>query len=180
MIQLNLTRSPALDPTANLPVRSSRAAQEAARRSLVMGLTATLLAEAGTRSVAGASGTGRLRILATAVAPNIDRDTVTLDEIASDPDLARLVSPEVAAALILKCAAVLSALATVEYQPNTTTAPAQRDELLTVAEAADRLSMSKDWVYRHAGKLPFAVRQGRALRFSSHGIDDYIRVRRMK
>jgi excisionase family DNA binding protein len=49
------------------------------------------------------------------------------------------------------------------------------DRLLTVAEVADRLACSKDWVYRH--RLPFAVRQGRQRRFSAKGLEHYIRDR---
>ena len=49
------------------------------------------------------------------------------------------------------------------------------DQLLTVEEAAERLSLSTDTVYRNASSYPFTVRQGRALRFSSRGVDDYIR-----
>jgi hypothetical protein len=101
-----------------------------------------------------------------------------LDEIAGNPDLVRSISPEAAAELILKCAAVQSALATVVYQANTATAPAQRDELLTVAEAADRLSLSTDYLYGNSSDLPFTVRIGSAVRFSSNGIDDFIRKRR--
>lgn len=57
-------------------------------------------------------------------------------------------------------------------------APAQpktADQLLDVAQAADRLGMSTDYVYRHADELPFTRRNGRALRFSSLGIDKYLR-----
>jgi len=102
----------------------------------------------------------------------------SLDDLANAPDLVRSISPEAAAALILRCAAVQSALATVVHQPNTATAPAQRDELLTVTEAADRLSLSTDYLYRNSEDLPFTVRIGSAIRFSSNGIDDYIRRRR--
>jgi excisionase family DNA binding protein len=49
------------------------------------------------------------------------------------------------------------------------------DRLLTVADVADRLACSKDWVYRH--RLPFAVRQGRQRRFSRAGLERYIRER---
>jgi excisionase family DNA binding protein len=51
---------------------------------------------------------------------------------------------------------------------------ATRDRLLTVAEAAARLSLSRHALYKRARTLPFAVRQGRALRFSEAGIDRYI------
>lgn len=49
------------------------------------------------------------------------------------------------------------------------------DRLLTVAEAAARLGVSKDYLYRHAKKLPFARRMGRKLLFSSEGINQYIK-----
>jgi len=55
--------------------------------------------------------------------------------------------------------------------------PAQQakpDELLTVEQTAIRLKCSHDYLYRHAGKLPFTRRQGRALRFSSNAIDRYL------
>ncbi len=51
------------------------------------------------------------------------------------------------------------------------------ETLLDIEEAARRLATSTDWLYRHAKRLPFTVRVGRALRFSTHGIDRYIRQR---
>jgi predicted DNA-binding transcriptional regulator AlpA len=52
------------------------------------------------------------------------------------------------------------------------------DELLDVAETAQRMGTSKDWLYRHADQLPFTVRLGsRQLRFSAHGLAQYIRKR---
>jgi excisionase family DNA binding protein len=180
MIQFNSNRS--LASTANLPVLSGPAAQGAARRTLVTSLAAALLTEVRTRSADGASATGRLGILAMVAVPDIDRRTITLDEIASDPDLVRLISPEVAAQLTLRCSAVLAALATVGRGHNVGDGaiPPQRDKLLKVDEAAERLACSKDWLYRHANDLPFTVRQGGMLRFSSKEIDQYIRRRQNK
>jgi hypothetical protein len=60
------------------------------------------------------------------------------------------------------------------------TAPApvpQRDELVNVARAAQRLGVSEDYLYRHAGQFAFVRRMGRKLTFSSLGIDDYIKRR---
>jgi predicted DNA-binding transcriptional regulator AlpA len=52
------------------------------------------------------------------------------------------------------------------------------DRLLTVEEAALRLGTSEDWLYRNAPKLPFTVRLApRQLRFSSQGIERYLRTR---
>ncbi len=60
-----------------------------------------------------------------------------------------------------------------------TTRAADGDQLLTVEEAAQKLGVPKDWVYRRAKKLPFTVRLGpRHLRFSLRGIEGFIRQRR--
>jgi predicted DNA-binding transcriptional regulator AlpA len=53
-----------------------------------------------------------------------------------------------------------------------------RDRLLNVSEAAEKLGVKPDWVYRHHKDLPFRVRHGRLLRFSELGIEDYIRRQR--
>ncbi len=55
--------------------------------------------------------------------------------------------------------------------------PQGEDRLLTVEEAAKKLGLSTDWLYRRARKLPFTVRLGRRLRFSERGLDRYIRQR---
>ena len=55
-------------------------------------------------------------------------------------------------------------------------AHAAEDRLLTVEEAAGKLGVSPDWLYRR--RLPFTVRLGpRQLRFSAQGIERYIRQR---
>lgn len=51
------------------------------------------------------------------------------------------------------------------------------DQLLTVDEAAARLRVSPDYLYRHSRKLPFALRQGRLLRFSAKGLERYLNHR---
>jgi predicted DNA-binding transcriptional regulator AlpA len=49
------------------------------------------------------------------------------------------------------------------------------DKLLTVEQAAERLGMTKDGLYRMSKTAPFVVRLGPGqLRFSSTGIDQYI------
>jgi len=51
------------------------------------------------------------------------------------------------------------------------------ETLLTVDKAAERLGVSKDWLFRRSRTLPFVVRLGRHLRFSSRGIERYLRNR---
>jgi excisionase family DNA binding protein len=55
--------------------------------------------------------------------------------------------------------------------------PAIEDRLLTVAEAARRLGIARDTLYRKAKDLPFTVRIGGLLRFSSAGIEKFVRAR---
>jgi len=52
------------------------------------------------------------------------------------------------------------------------------DTLLSIDEAAARLGTSKDWLYRRVDRLPFVVRLGRNVRFSSQGIQSYVKQRR--
>ena len=49
--------------------------------------------------------------------------------------------------------------------------PGQEARNLDVTEAAKRLGMSRDWLYRNASKLPFAVRIGRRVVFDSLALE---------
>jgi excisionase family DNA binding protein len=55
---------------------------------------------------------------------------------------------------------------------------AHPDQLLSVEEAAQRLHVGCDYLYRHHARLPFTRREGRKLLFSSNGIDSYLRKAR--
>lgn len=59
-------------------------------------------------------------------------------------------------------------------QSRPTFAP-NEERLLDIEEAAARLNISKDYLYRHHKQLPFSRRIGRKLLFSSVGISEYIR-----
>src|SRR5438445_1059795 len=56
-------------------------------------------------------------------------------------------------------------------------ASGQEPRNLDVAEAAKRLGMSRDWLYRHAAELPFAVRIGRRVVFDSVALERWNRRR---
>jgi excisionase family DNA binding protein len=51
------------------------------------------------------------------------------------------------------------------------------DELVDVEEAARRLGVSTEYLYRHHKKFPFTRREGRKLLFSSAGIAEYLKKR---
>ena len=55
-----------------------------------------------------------------------------------------------------------------------------QDRLLDADEAAKLLSVSEDWLYRHAKILPFTRKLGpKMLRFSSLGIQKYLATRKI-
>jgi excisionase family DNA binding protein len=62
------------------------------------------------------------------------------------------------------------------------TAPAsatqEHDELLSVEVAAERLGVSRDYLYRHSQEYHFVRRVGRKLLFSAQGIEKHIRQNR--
>ncbi len=91
------------------------------------------------------------------------------------PDPA-LVPQERIAAVLARLAALQSALtARLILDPgngnHAQTVPKESEELLTAEQAAALLSVSPDWMYRHAASLPFTKRLSRkALRFSKGGL----------
>lgn len=103
----------------------------------------------------------------------------TLDELAADPTRAATLPPAALQGLLCRCLTLQTALmgALLTASARMAGASTEPDSLLGVAAAATRLGMSRDWLYRHARRLPFTVRNGRLLRFSSHGITRYIHAR---
>lgn len=109
-------------------------------------------------------------------------DVPTIDQVATDPARASALSSTALQSLLCRCLTAQTAImgALVKSSVRTPDISSEPDSLLDVAAAAARLGMSKDWLYRRAKKLPFCVPQGRALRFSSHGIDRYIERRQSR
>jgi predicted DNA-binding transcriptional regulator AlpA len=116
---------------------------------------------------------GRTLSLAPAAIP-------TLDELAANPERASALPPAALQSLLCRCVSLQSALlgallsATAETNRHAAEEP---DSLIDVEAAAQRLGVSRDWLYHHARQLPFTVHQGRLLRFSTRGINRYIRSR---
>jgi excisionase family DNA binding protein len=103
-------------------------------------------------------------------------ETNELFRIVSDPARLREVDPQYLPILLTQLGALQVALAS-RLIPTTKTVEAHTDALLTVHQAAERLCVSPDWLYRRTRSLPFVVRVGRHVRFSDHGIDRFIRGR---
>jgi hypothetical protein len=90
------------------------------------------------------------------------------------PDPA-LVPDEHIVTMLTRLAALQSALAArlilARSTGETAQVAMQEEELLTAEQAASLLSVSVDWMYRHASGLPFTKRLSRkALRFSKAGL----------
>jgi predicted DNA-binding transcriptional regulator AlpA len=71
----------------------------------------------------------------------------------------------------IRCTAMARLAAPIPAQP-------PLDQLLNAAEAAHRLGISQDYLYRHHSDFPFSRRVGRRLLFSAMGIDRYIKTAR--
>lgn len=109
-------------------------------------------------------------------------DDAHIDQLLSDPARVADLRPEEIPPLLVRLAALHGALAArlavlPASNPNGQPEPAG-DQLLTAKEAGRRLGLSADYLYRHAGQLPFTVRPARgAVRFSARGIERWIRQR---
>jgi predicted DNA-binding transcriptional regulator AlpA len=110
----------------------------------------------------------------------------TLDELATEPSRASDLAADALAALATRCAAVQSALAAAQLalvvNSGTTEASAipNGDRLLGIKEAAAKLAVTEDYLYRRKD-WPFRVNVGPSqVRFSSNGIDKFIRAKSAK
>ena len=103
----------------------------------------------------------------------------TLAELITDPAKAANFPPEAVPALLgdlERLKATLWARLTVP-QNGQGQAQGNGDRLLTAKEAAAKLGMSEDYLYRNGSKLPFVVRIGRQVRYSEAGIEKFIKQR---
>jgi len=98
---------------------------------------------------------------------------ISLDAIAagSAPSLTR----EDIRSVLCRLAAIQSRIAAHIAEGEGT--PPPEDRLLTADEAATRLGVKRQWLYRRSNRLPFVVRLDGKVRYSSHGIDHFIASR---
>jgi hypothetical protein len=98
----------------------------------------------------------------------------TLDEIAREPLRALALGPEQAVALIAQCGAAQAAL--MAGLARTAPSESQDDHLLTVEQAAAKLAVTPEWLYRRAKRLRLATKLGDGtLRFSNAVLEKYIK-----
>jgi hypothetical protein len=119
-------------------------------------------------------------------APKLPSAIPTLDDLARDPLRASDLAADALAALAARCAAVQSVLAAAQLalvvNGGRTEAPApiEGDKLLVIEEAAAKLGVTRDFLYRHKD-LPFRVSVAPGqVRFSLKGIEKFIRAKTAK
>jgi excisionase family DNA binding protein len=102
-----------------------------------------------------------------------------LATLAADPSRVDDVQPDALPGLIGEAEALRARLWSRLQAASVPTASApasssngKADHLLTALEAAERLGVSKRWIYRKASELPFTRKlSGGTLRFSERGLD---------
>ena len=104
-------------------------------------------------------------------------EPVDLAALVEDPARVATVAPGRIPALLSQLSALQSAMAARLISADRDESVSAEDTLLTVDQAAERLGVSTDWLFRRSRTLPFVVRLGRHLRFSNRGIDRYLRNR---
>ena len=104
-------------------------------------------------------------------------EPIDLAALVADPARVATVPPRRIPALLSQLSALQGAMAARLISADRDEAASAEETLLTVDEAAERLGVSKDWLFRRSRTLPFVVRLGRHLRFSGRGIDRYLRNR---
>jgi len=103
----------------------------------------------------------------------------TLDELITCPEKVEALSHKEAINMLARISSIqpilIGRIASIGNEVKETKAP---DRLLDVNEASKVLGYSKDWIYRHADKLPFTKRlTPHRLKFSEAGIEKYIKNR---
>lgn len=101
-------------------------------------------------------------------------DLSGLVEATPAPELPHLIGDLEAAKAAAWARLTASTTETPPDEPN----PVARN--LDVAEAAERLGMSRDWLYKNAAGLPFAVRIGRRVLFDASGLERWNRGRTVR
>lgn len=96
------------------------------------------------------------------------------DALSALDDAIEQCSPEERAALVVSLAARLARLGACLTQVPDSASP-KPDRNISIEEAAERLGVSRRYVYAHAGDLPFSRRVGRRLLFSERGLERWLR-----
>ena len=99
---------------------------------------------------------------------------VTLQEIVEDPKRIDELEEQKIPLLMTQLATVQTNL-TCRMIRSISSSHTGEDRILTLNKAAERLNVSRSWMYRRSKRLPFVVRTGRKVGFSERGLQEFIR-----
>jgi excisionase family DNA binding protein len=104
--------------------------------------------------------------------------TLSLNDIALDPSKAKALSAKQAQDMLFSVSGLIPVLLARTNQISPDSQP-QREDLITVKEAAEIIHMSPDWIYRHKGSLPYVVKIGRCVRINRTKLNKHIKESRI-
>ena len=110
------------------------------------------------------------------MAPDPQELLASLDELVAQTPVEHL--PALLAALHVRAGVALTRLEASTWAGENGSGQPTQNENLPVKEAARRLGLSKSWLYRHAGELPFTVRIGNRVMFDARGLEKWNRKQR--
>jgi predicted DNA-binding transcriptional regulator AlpA len=106
-----------------------------------------------------------------------EQPSINLADLVKDPSRVEEVDRSYLPALLAQLSAMQASVAARLLSTSQEAITEREDALLDAKQAAERLGVSADWLYRRTSRLPFVVRVGRNVRFSARGIEKFIRSR---
>jgi hypothetical protein len=103
---------------------------------------------------------------------------LSLNDIALDPSKAQVLSPNQAQDMLCKVSGLIPVLVARTNQSSPDSHP-QKEELITVKQAAEIIHMSTDWIYRNKDSLPYVVKIGGSIRIDRAKLNKHIKKSRM-
>ena len=104
--------------------------------------------------------------------------TLSLNEIALDPSKVQALSPNQAHDMLFMVSGLIPVLLARTNQISPNSQP-QKEDLITVKQAAEIINMSTDWIYRNKSSLPYVVKIGGSIRINQALLNKHIKESRM-
>jgi excisionase family DNA binding protein len=99
--------------------------------------------------------------------------TLSLNDIALDPSKVQVLSPNQAQDMLCRVSGLIPVLVARTNQICPDPQP-QKEELITVKQAAQILNVSPDWIYRNKPSLPYVMKIGGGIRINKTKLQKFI------
>ena len=103
----------------------------------------------------------------------------SLNDIASNPSKTENLSPKQAQEMLYSICGLIPILSARASQQSGADSQPDKEQLITVKQAAEILKMSEDWIYRNKGILPYIVKIGRSIRINRTKLNKHMKESRM-